>query len=135
MVEQKICTFCGASIEPGTGKMYVKKDGTTYLFCSNKCSKNMIEMGRVPRKVTWTAATQHRKGLATEARNLKAAESAPKEELAPVEQQALRHRPRPRWSRQRGQAGQGRQAQEGKEGQGSPGSRRDSQGVIPGRTR
>jgi large subunit ribosomal protein L24e len=89
MVEQKICTFCGASIEPGTGKMYVKKDGTTYLFCSNKCSKNMIEMGRVPRKVTWTAAYAARKGLATEARNLKAAESAPKEELAPVEQKAL----------------------------------------------
>lgn len=89
MVEQKICTFCGASIEPGTGKMYVKKDGTTYLFCSNKCSKNMIEMGRVPRKVTWTAAYTARKGLATEARNLKNAESAPKEELAPVEQKAL----------------------------------------------
>ena len=69
--------------------MYVKKDGTTYLFCSNKCSKNMIEMGRVPRKVTWTAAYAARKGLATEARNLKAAESAPKAELAPVEPKAL----------------------------------------------
>lgn len=89
MVEQKLCTFCGASIEPGTGKMYVKKDGTTFLFCSNKCSKNMIEMRRVPRKVTWTAAYATRKGLATEARNLKAAESAPKPELAPVEPKAL----------------------------------------------
>jgi large subunit ribosomal protein L24e len=89
MVEQKICSFCGASIEPGTGKMYVKKDGTTFLFCSNKCSKNMIEMGRVPRKVTWTAAYAARKNLATEARNLKNAESAPKAELAPVEPKAL----------------------------------------------
>ena len=90
MVEQKICTFCGASIEPGTGKMYVKKDGTTYLFCSNKCSKNMIEMGRVPRKVTWTAAYAARKGLATEARNLKTAQdAASKVELAPVEPKAL----------------------------------------------
>ena len=90
MVEQKICTFCGASIEPGTGKMYVKKDGTTYLFCSNKCSKNMIEMGRVPRKVTWTAAYAARKGLATEARNLKTAQdSASKVVLAPVEPKAL----------------------------------------------
>jgi large subunit ribosomal protein L24e len=89
MVDQKICTFCGASIEPGTGKMYVKKDGTTYLFCSNKCSKNMIEMGRVPRKVTWTAAYAARKNLATEARNLKNAASAPKAELEPVEQKAL----------------------------------------------
>ena len=89
MVEQKICTFCGASIEPGTGKMYVKKDGTTYLFCSNKCSKNMIEMGRVPRKVTWTAAYAARKGLATDARNLKSAEEAKAAGLAPVEPKAL----------------------------------------------
>jgi large subunit ribosomal protein L24e len=69
--------------------MYVKKDGTTFLFCSNKCSKNMIDMGRIPRKVTWTAAYTARKNLATEARNLKAAESAPKPELAPVEPKAL----------------------------------------------
>ena len=70
--------------------MYVKKDGTTYLFCSNKCSKNMIEMGRVPRKVTWTAAYAARKGLATEARNLKTAQdSVSKVELAPVEPKAL----------------------------------------------
>ena len=69
--------------------MYVKKDGTTYLFCSNKCSKNMIEMGRVPRKVTWTAAYAARKGLATDARNLKAAETAKAAELAPVEPKAL----------------------------------------------
>ena len=89
MVEQKICTFCGASIEPGTGKMYVKKDGTTFLFCSNKCSKNMIEMGRVPRKVTWTAAYAARKGLATDARNLKSAEEAKAAGLAPVEPKAL----------------------------------------------
>ena len=89
MVEQKICSFCGASIEPGTGKMYVKKDGTTFLFCSNKCSKNMINMGRVPRKITWTAAYAARKNLATEARNLKNAESAPKPELAPVKPKAL----------------------------------------------
>lgn len=89
MVEQKICTFCGASIEPGTGKMYVKKDGTTFLFCSNKCSKNMIEMGRVPRKVTWTAAYAARKGLATDARNLKNAEEAKAAGLTPVEPKAL----------------------------------------------
>ncbi len=69
--------------------MYVKKDGTTYLFCSNKCSKNMIDMGRVPRKITWTAAYAARKSLATDARNLKAAESAPKVELATVEPKAL----------------------------------------------
>ena len=39
MVEQHLCAFCGEQIEPGTGKMYVKKDGTTYLYCTNKCYK------------------------------------------------------------------------------------------------
>jgi large subunit ribosomal protein L24e len=56
MVELKICSFCGAEIEPGTGNMYVKKDGTVLLFCTHKCSKNMVGMHRVPRRTTWTRA-------------------------------------------------------------------------------
>ena len=63
MVELRVCSFCGAEIEPGTGKMYVKKDGTVYLFCSNKCSKNQIEMSRVPRRTTWTRAYTAAKGV------------------------------------------------------------------------
>ncbi len=54
MVEHKECSFCGSEIPPGTGTMYVKKDGTPLFFCSNKCYKNMIELRRVPRKVRWT---------------------------------------------------------------------------------
>lgn len=54
MVERRVCTFCGVEIEPGTGRMYVKKDGVTYNFCSSKCFKNLVELGRVPRRVTWT---------------------------------------------------------------------------------
>ncbi len=34
--------------------MYVRKDGVTYNFCSSKCFKNLVELGRVPRRVTWT---------------------------------------------------------------------------------
>jgi large subunit ribosomal protein L24e len=63
MVEQKLCSFCGKDIEPGTGKMYVKKDGTVFLFCSNKCNKNMINMRRVPRNVEWTKAYAQKKQL------------------------------------------------------------------------
>ncbi len=66
MVEQRLCSFCGKEIEPGTGKMYVKKDGAFFLFCTNKCQKNMIGMKRVPRKITWTRAY-----AATKARNIK----------------------------------------------------------------
>jgi len=63
MVEQHLCSFCGEQIEPGTGKMYVRKDGTTLLFCTNKCYKNMIELKRVPRNITWTKAYATKKGI------------------------------------------------------------------------
>lgn len=54
MVERKICSFCGNEIEPGTGKMYVKKDGTIYSFCTHKCYENMIQLKRIPRRTLWT---------------------------------------------------------------------------------
>ncbi len=40
------CTFCGDAIERGTGKMFVRKSGKIYYFCSNKCEKSMIQLGR-----------------------------------------------------------------------------------------
>jgi large subunit ribosomal protein L24e len=94
MVEMKVCSFCGREIEPGTGSMYVKKDGTIMLFCTNKCSKNMIDMGRVPRTVTWTRAYAREKdvrmkGPETEAKLLrkeaKKAAKAAKPEAKPAE--------------------------------------------------
>lgn len=54
MVERRICSFCGNEIEPGTGKIYVKKDGKVLNFCKNKCHKNMIALKRVPRRVEWS---------------------------------------------------------------------------------
>jgi large subunit ribosomal protein L24e len=54
MVEKRNCSFCGDAIEPGTGKMYVKKDGSVFNFCTNKCKKNNIDMGRVSRRTKWT---------------------------------------------------------------------------------
>ena len=55
MAEKRICSFCGAEIETGSGKMFIKKDGTVLNFCTNKCYKNMIELKRVPRTTAWTA--------------------------------------------------------------------------------
>lgn len=54
MVTRRKCTFCGVEIEPGTGKMYIKKDGTIFHFCSSKCEKNQVKLKRVPRRVEWT---------------------------------------------------------------------------------
>ncbi len=48
------CSFCGKEIPKGSGKMYVKKDGTVLYFCSSKCEKNMLKLGRDPRKIKWT---------------------------------------------------------------------------------
>ena len=96
MVELRVCSFCGNEIEPGTGTMFVKKDGTVYLFCTNKCSKNMIDMGRVPRTITWTRAYAREKevrmhapeagaGKAARAAKKAAAEAEPKYTEAPAE--------------------------------------------------
>ena len=49
----RTCSFCKKEIEDGTGKMYVKRDGTIYFFFSSKCEKNMIKLVRVSRKVKW----------------------------------------------------------------------------------
>ena len=48
------CTFCGENIERGTGKIYVKKDGKILNFCSNKCEKNMIKLGRKFLETKWS---------------------------------------------------------------------------------
>ncbi len=34
--------------------MYVKKDGTIFHFCSTKCEKNALKLGRSRRKTKWT---------------------------------------------------------------------------------
>ncbi len=54
MVASKTCSFCGSQIEPGTGFLYVRKDGNVLNFCSRKCQVNMIDLKRVPRKTKWT---------------------------------------------------------------------------------
>jgi large subunit ribosomal protein L24e len=50
------CSFCKSAIEPGTGTMYVKKDGSILNFCAMKCEKNMLKLGRTARYVKWTKA-------------------------------------------------------------------------------
>lgn len=58
MVEKRSCSFCGSEIEPGTGKIYVKNDGTIYHFCSRKCEKNLVKHKRIPRNTRWSKKYQ-----------------------------------------------------------------------------
>ena len=55
------CSFCGNEIEPGSGMMFVKDDGTILYFCSSKCDNNLLNLSRVPRRVKWTAQGQKNK--------------------------------------------------------------------------
>jgi large subunit ribosomal protein L24e len=48
------CSFCNQTIAPGTGTMYVKKDGKILWFCSMKCEKNMLKLGRKSSHYKWS---------------------------------------------------------------------------------
>ena len=52
MVQKRTCDYSGQEIEPGTGTMYVKKDGTVLWFADSKCEKNYL-MGREARDLEW----------------------------------------------------------------------------------
>ncbi|MBI4043257.1 MAG: 50S ribosomal protein L24e [Candidatus Diapherotrites archaeon] len=57
------CSFCGIQIPRGTGKIFVRKTGQTFFFCSNKCEKNLLKLGRSPRNVKWTLEFRKAKEL------------------------------------------------------------------------
>jgi len=49
------CSFCNKEIEPGTGMIYVRNNGTLLRFCSSKCRKNMLKLRRESRDFKWTS--------------------------------------------------------------------------------
>ena len=55
------CSFCTREIEQGTGSMYVKKTGKVFYFCSSKCEKNQLKLGRNPAKVGWVRKQEKKK--------------------------------------------------------------------------
>ena len=55
MVSTRTCDFSGEDIEPGTGIMYVRNDGTVLHFKDRKAEKNYF-MGRESRDLEWTQA-------------------------------------------------------------------------------
>ena len=54
MPERRICSFSGEEIEPGTGMMFVRKDGSVLWFKSSTTRKNHLQLQRNARKVKWT---------------------------------------------------------------------------------
>lgn len=50
------CTFCGSTMEFGTGTLLVKNDGKQIWFCSSKCEKNTLKLKRKPAKLKWVTS-------------------------------------------------------------------------------
>jgi len=48
------CSFCGETIEQGTGTLYVSKTGKTTNFCSRKCEKNQLKLKRKAIRTRWS---------------------------------------------------------------------------------
>lgn len=65
MVETRTCDYSGEEIEPGTGTMLVKKDGTILHFKNSKAEKNYL-LGREARDLEWTEAGRDNAGQQTE---------------------------------------------------------------------
>lgn len=49
------CTFCSKELEKGTGKKLIQNDGKLVYFCSSKCDRNMIKLGRKARNTKWVS--------------------------------------------------------------------------------
>jgi large subunit ribosomal protein L24e len=47
------CAFCSVDVEEGTGKMIIQKTGKMNLFCSSKCRRSLLGLGRDPRRFKW----------------------------------------------------------------------------------
>jgi len=62
------CSFCKHAMEPGTGTLYVKTDGTLLNFCSMKCEKNLLKLKRTPRYTRWTKAFEKGEGQGAHAK-------------------------------------------------------------------
>lgn len=56
MVLKRQCSFCAGEVEPGTGTMFVKRDGTVFYFCTSSCRKQQLHLGRVGHRLKWTRA-------------------------------------------------------------------------------
>jgi len=63
MPRNRECDYCGTDIEPGTGTMFVRSNGSTIHYCSSKCEKN-ANLGRESRDLEWANEEEDEDGEA-----------------------------------------------------------------------
>ncbi|MFW9984446.1 MAG: 50S ribosomal protein L24e, partial [Candidatus Odinarchaeota archaeon] len=79
MVKKYTCSFCGTDVEPGTGSIYVKGDGSLLYLCSSKCRRSEIYLKRRARRLKWTEVYEERiRSRAQAARARKKVKAKPK---------------------------------------------------------
>lgn len=83
MVVKRQCSFCAREIEPGTGMMFVKRDGTVYHFCTSSCRKQQLHLHRVGHHFKWTRAHELKRAADRSSAAQKAAPAAAPAEGAP----------------------------------------------------
>ena len=50
------CSYCNTEIPVGSRTIYVYKSGKIIDFCSKKCEKNLIKLGRKAREQKWVTS-------------------------------------------------------------------------------
>ncbi|MCU0642275.1 MAG: 50S ribosomal protein L24e [archaeon] len=50
------CVFCGREESPFRGVHLITNVGSVDFYCSGKCRKNALNLGRDKRRLKWTAA-------------------------------------------------------------------------------
>ena len=81
MVEKRTCDYTGDDIEPGTGTMFVKTDGTVLHFKDSKAEKNYL-LGREARDLEWTTTGRRQAERAQASRDAGATQEAEAEDDA-----------------------------------------------------
>src|SRR2546427_10426021 len=46
--------------------MFIRRDGTVHFFCSSKCERNLLNLGRQARWTPWTKHFRRAKGVVRE---------------------------------------------------------------------
>jgi large subunit ribosomal protein L24e len=57
------CSFCDSEIGHGTGTVYATRIGDILTFCSSKCERNMLRLGRKPQNMPWTGRFAYEKRI------------------------------------------------------------------------
>lgn len=84
------CVFCGREQEDYKGLYLIKNDGTMTYYCSSKCRKNNLKLGRDKKKIKWTSAYREARRIAEQKHAAAEAKLAEEHKLAESEKKHVK---------------------------------------------